>query len=320
MSTAVAEAHPNIALVKYWGKRDLGLNLPAVSSLSLTLGPWRTRTAVTWGAERDEVVLDGAPASEAAATRALRFLDRLAPDRPPVRIHTDNDFPTGAGLASSASGFAALTLAASAAAGLDLDPTALSRLARQGSGSACRSLWGGFVVWERGQQPDGADSHGSPLAPEDHWDVRMVVAIVEDGPKAVGSTEGMELSRRTSPLWEAWLASSDTDVAEARAAVLARDLPRLGEVMERSTFQMHATMQTSTPPLLYWRPATVAALHEVFVLRQAGVSAWATMDAGPQVKVLCEAADAERVAEALGSVAPRVVVLQPGGPARQVAP
>lgn len=313
--TVTAIAHPNIALVKYWGKRDIPLNLPAVPSLSLTLGPWRTRTSVTWGTDRDEVVLDGRAASEAEARRALRFVDHIDPVRPPCRIETDNDFPTGAGLASSASGFAALALAATMASGHPSDSSHLSRIARIGSGSACRSLWGGFVRWDRGERDDGLDSHGVPVETEP-WDLRMVVAIIDEGKKAVGSTAGMERSRATSPLWSAWLADADRNVAEAEAAVRARDLQRLGEVMERSTFAMHATMQTSTPPLLYWQPGTVAALREVFALRQAGIGAWATMDAGPQVKVLCETSVADRVSDALQRVARRVVVLHPDEGAR----
>lgn len=318
MNRAVAEAHPNIALVKYWGKRDRQLNLPAVSSLSLTLGPWRTRTAVSWGAEKDAVSFGGHPASDAVAKRVLGFLDRLDPGRPPCVVETDNDFPTGAGLASSASGFAALALAATAAAGRPIDAVALSRLARQGSGSACRSIFGGYVRWNRGERPDGLDSHATPIAPPEHWDLRMVVAVVDPGPKSVGSTEGMERSRRTSNLWDAWVAGSEAHVAEAHEAVLVRDLQRLGEVMERSTFEMHATLHSATPPLMYWRGATVEVLHEVFALRARGVGAWATMDAGPQVKVLCAPDDAECVADALRPLVSRVETLVPGGPARVV--
>lgn len=316
MSVVTAEAHPNIALVKYWGKRDIPQNLPAVSSLSLTLGPWRTTTTVRWGAERDRFALDGVPRTDKAATKVARFLDRIDPARPPVEVVSTNDFPTGAGLASSASGFAALALAASVASGRPLDPAGLSVLARQGSGSACRSLWGGFVAWDAGQRADGRDSHGRPIGSADDWDLAMVVAVVDSGPKAVGSTEGMERSRLTSPLYEGWVAHAPALMARAERAVAERDLVALGEVMEASTFEMHATMSTSVPPLLYWQPGTVAALHVVFALRSRGVGAWATMDAGPQVKVLCGGADAPTVAEALREVASRVEILRPGGPAR----
>jgi len=316
MSHATAVAHPNIALVKYWGKRDIPQNLPAVPSLSLTLDGFRTTTEVTWGSERDEVHLDGARVEGREAERVRAFLDRIDPQRPPVRVVSTNTFPRGAGLASSASGFAALTLAAVAAAGQQRTTEQLSVLARQGSGSACRSLWGGFVQWHLGERADGTDSHGEPVAPASHWDVRMVVAVVHAGKKAVGSTEGMERSRTTSPYYATWVATAAADVAEGIAAVRARDLERLGTVMEQSTQKMHATMHTSWPPLIYWQAGTVAALHEVLALRRQGVAAWATMDAGPQVKVLCAADDASIVADALRPHAQQVHVLQPGPGAR----
>jgi diphosphomevalonate decarboxylase len=314
VTTAVA--HPNIALVKYWGKRDRALNLPAVPSLSLTLGGYRTRTTVQWGADRDRFVLNGVEQDD---PKVRAVLDLLDPARPPCAVESDNDFPTGAGLASSASGFAALVVAAAAASGRSLGPRELSVLARRGSGSACRSIFGGFVEWPLGQRADGADSAAVPLAPADHWDLRMVVAVVSEGRKAVGSTEGMERSRATSPYWGAWLDLGPRAVEEARGAVLARDLEALGAVMERSTFAMHATMHSATPPLLYFQPATVALLHAVFELRRSGVSAWATMDAGPQVKVLCAPADADVVRSALAPLALRIDVHGPGGPARIVA-
>lgn len=315
---ATAVAHPNIALVKYWGKRDLPLNLPAVSSLSLTLSGFSTRTTVTWGAADDRLTLDGQPIDGKEAARVFRFLDRIDPSRPPAHVASANDFPRGAGLASSASGFAALALAATTAAGRSLDRTELSRLARQGSGSACRSLWGGYVRWDRGHDADGFDSVGHPVADAAHWDLRMVVAVVDSGRKKVGSTEGMERSRTTSPYYDAWVDTAEADVDEGTAAVRARDLERLGTVMEQSTLKMHAAMHTSWPPLLYWQPGTVACLHAVHDLRSQGVSAWATMDAGPQVKVLCTPDDADAVRAALLPHAERVHVLAPGGPAELV--
>lgn len=317
MSQATATAHPNIALIKYWGKRDLRLNLPAVSSLSLTLAGFSTRTQVRWSVPADEVLLDERPAPERFARRALSFVDRMTPDRPPVSIHTHNDFPTGAGLASSASGFAALTLALRAASGApQLDRRALSVLARQGSGSACRSLWGGFVRWNRGKRPDGRDSHGLPIAAADHWDVRMVVGVVRSGPKSIGSTDGMEASRRTSPFYQAWVEHNEPLVDAAEASVLRRDLPALGELMEQSTLAMHAVMHSTRPPIIYWRPGTLACLHAVRELRASGTGVWATMDAGPNVKALCLPADADRVQAAFAPHVERCHVLGPGGPAR----
>jgi diphosphomevalonate decarboxylase len=318
MTHATAIAHPNIALVKYWGKRNVRLNLPAVSSLSLTLSHYRTQTEVRWDAPRDVVTLNGHPPSKAQAARVFAFLDRIDGARPPCAVHSDNNFPAGAGLASSASGFAALALAATTAAGQALDLTALSVLARQGSGSACRSLWGGFVEWRRGEEEDGTDSHGIPLEGADDWDIAMVAAVVHEGPKPVGSTAGMERSRETSPYYGEWVQGADADLQEAKAAIRARDLQRLGEVMESSTYKMHATMHTSRPPLLYWHPGTVQILHEVASMRADGLGAWSTMDAGPQVKVLCARTDAPQIARRLTPHATRVDVLVPGGPARLV--
>jgi diphosphomevalonate decarboxylase len=313
MSVATGVAHPNIALVKYWGKRDAALNLPAVPSLSLTLSGWHSRTRVQWGAERDELLLDDQPRQDPKVWRVLDLLAQHAGlPRPPCRIVSRNDFPTGAGLASSASGFAALVVAAAGAAGLALSTRELSMLARRGWGSACRSMYGGFVQWQLGERADGSDSVAEPVAPPEHWDVRMVVAVVSEGPKSTGSTEGMERSRKSSPLWPAWLELGPQWVEQARAAVLGRDLEALGTVMERSTYTMYSTMFTATPPLLYWQPATVALLHEVAALRARGVGAWATMDAGPQVKVLCLPCDVQTVQAALAPHALRTLAHGPG--------
>ncbi len=312
---SIAIAHPNIALVKYWGKRDIALNLPAVSSVSLTLAPFATRTEVQFGAVQDEFHLDGQPAGAGEAHRIAKTLDLVVPGRSPAVVVTANDFPTGAGLASSASGFAALVVAAATAAGLPEDRTAWSRIARQGSGSACRSLFGGFAHWNRGVDPAGTDSVAQPLPDGDGWDVAMVVAITSTERKATSSTDGMERSRMTSPLYTTFVEQSEGDVAEAIAAIGRRDLERLGTVMESSTFKMHAVMATSQPPLIYALPATIALQHAVLDLRRSGVGAWMTMDAGPQVKVLCTASDAAKVLAALQPLASRVVIGRPGAAA-----
>lgn len=317
-TTRTALAHPNIALCKYWGKRDAALNLPSTPSLSLTVAPFRTRTSVTWGADEDRVVFNGAPNTGAEARKILATLDRLAGPRPPCVVETDNDFPTAAGLASSASGFAALVVAANAAAGLDLPASTLAVLARRGSGSATRSLQGGWVEWPMGVAADGSDSHGVRVAPAEHWDVTMLVVLVRSGPKEIGSTEGMNHTMRTSPYYPAWVAQAPADVEEARAAVLARDLERLGRITERSALRMHASMLAADPAVVYWKPETLLALDVVRSARKAGLGAWATMDAGPNVKVLCAATDAADVADALGRAGLSVQALVPGGPARVV--
>ncbi|MES2639242.1 MAG: diphosphomevalonate decarboxylase [Myxococcota bacterium] len=315
MSIATAIAHPNIALCKYWGKRDRALNLPATPSLSLTLAPYATRTTVNWGAEADEAWLNGQLLDGKEARRVFMNLDLLDPWRPRCVVTSENNFPTAAGLASSSSGFAALVLAADAASGRGRPVEELAVFARRGSGSATRSLFGGWVEWPMGSRADGTDSHGIPLAPPDHWDVRMLVAVLASGPKGTTSTDGMVHTQQTSPYYPVWTECAPRDVNEARAAVRAKDIEALGTIVERSSMRMHASMMAADPPLCYWRAGTMAAIDAVKGLRALGVGAWYTMDAGPNVKVLCEAADAERVRAALSAVTDRVELLAPGGPA-----
>ncbi|MCA9690077.1 MAG: diphosphomevalonate decarboxylase [Myxococcales bacterium] len=308
--TARAVAHANIALVKYWGKRPgaADLNLPAVGSLSMTLDRLRSETVVAPG-ERDSFALDGRARAGAEARKVYEHLDRVwrasgaASPRPGCRVESINHLPTAAGLASSASGFAALTLAAAAAFGLELDRPRLSGLARRGSGSAARSLWGGFVRLDRGARDDGEDCLARPLYPADHWALRLLVVHTARGPKPIGSTDGMTRCRETSPYFDAWVATSERDLDDAEAALAARDLAALGEVVERSMFKMHACMMATRPPILYWNGATLAVIHALTALREEGLSGFATSDAGPHVKVLCAAADSERLAARLADVA-----------------
>ncbi|MBM4395058.1 MAG: diphosphomevalonate decarboxylase [Deltaproteobacteria bacterium] len=302
MNAAAARARANIALVKYWGKRDVANNLPATGSLSMTLSSLATETRVTFDAalQADEVVLNGTPAPETVRLRTSRFLDRVrslagvAGDARTARarVETANSFPTASGLASSASGFAALALAATRAAGLDLPLASLATLARAGSGSAPRSLIGGFVELPAGSAPTGSDCVPVQVAPPDHWDLGLVVAVNGRARKDVGSTEGMERTRATSPFYPAWLARNAPHLAEARSAILARDLAALGRVVEASCFSMHAVALSAAPPILYWNGVTVDAVHRVWALRAAGLQGYVTIDAGPHVKVLCRAADA----------------------------
>ncbi len=317
-SQATAVAHPNIALVKYWGKRDRALNLPATSSLSVTLDRFETRTTVAWGVAEDEVILDGARVEGRPARRVLDFLDLVDPQRPPCRVLSGSNFPVAAGLASSSSAFSALALAASAAAGRSLTPGDLSVLARRGSGSACRSLWGGFVHWTRGERADGLDSHGHPIPLEEPWELRGVVAVVHGGPKAVGSTDGMVRTRATSPVFPVFVTENERLVLEARRAVLDRDLDTLVGCMERSTTLMHASMLTAVPTVRYLKPGSLAVLDAVDELRAGGVPCGWTMDAGPNVKVLCRAQDAEAVRARLEPLVRAVHVLGPGGAAHLV--
>lgn len=304
---AQAQAQPNIALVKYWGKRDGGLNLPASGSLSLTLDALWTRTAVTFdpALARDELLRDGAEHA-AESTRVGAFLDllrALAGCALHARVTTHNNFPTGAGLASSASGFAALALAGTAALGLKLDARELSVLARRGSGSAARSIFGGFVRMHRGVREDGSDACASPVLAGAQWPLCVVVAVTSTAAKAVASGPGMDRSRRTSPFHETWLGSVDQDLAVAEQAIAARDFDALAQVSEHSCLKMHAVMLASRPALVYWNGATVECLHAIRGLREReGLGVFFTIDAGPQVKAVCLPQHADRVAATLREV------------------
>jgi diphosphomevalonate decarboxylase len=319
---AVAEARTNIALVKYWGKRDARLNLPAVGSLSLTLDGLTTRTEVRFDGAlaKDELSLNGAVETGAPLERVSKFLDLvrgLAGKSERAHVQSANDFPTAAGLASSASAFAALALAASRAARLTLDGRALSILARRGSGSAARSIFGGFVEMHKGARPDGEDAFAEPLDGAG-FDVRMVVAVTSHGAKSTLSTDGMRHTAETSPYYDAWVRSSDADLADARRAIAARDLELLGTVTERSALAMHASALAARPAVVYWNGATVEGLRAVERMRKSGLPAWFTCDAGPHIKALTDGAHAAEVARRLGEVdgVLGTRVCTPGAPAR----
>jgi len=302
---AAAQAQPNIALVKYWGKRDAALNLPAVGSISITLDGLWTRTRVRFDERlpQDRFVLDGR-ADEREAARVSRCLDLLR-ERAGVRWRADvvsrNNFPTAAGLASSASGFAALVTAAAAALGLPLSATEKSELARRASGSAARSIFGGYVEWAHGRRADGKDSVAQCLRAAADWPLRVVVAITSRAAKEVGSSEGMRRSAETSPYHAAWIAAQEDDLAVARSAIAARDFQRLAEVAEHSCLKMHALALAARPGLIYWNGTTVEALHRIRALRGSGVPVFFTVDAGPQVKAVCEPQAVETVRAALAA-------------------
>jgi diphosphomevalonate decarboxylase len=311
-----ARANVNVALVKYWGKRDESLNLPATGSISLTLDGLWVEASCRFGSSVDGCVIDGVPATEPDRDKVLRFVDLVrsaAGIEAHASIRTTSGVPTGVGLASSAAAFASLAVATSRAAGLRLEPPALSGLARRGSGSAARSIFGGFVEWRRGERPDGRDSIAEPLLAREAWDVRMVVAVTSTARKAVSSRDGMRRAA-ASPLYPAWVETAERDLDQARRAIAARDLEALGLVAEHSALKMHAIGLAARPPLLYWRGATVECVHRVWALRDEGTPAWVTIDAGPQVKVLCAPADAARIAAALRDVpgVERVLTCAPG--------
>lgn len=299
---AVAVAHPNVALIKYWGKRSVAGNLPATGSLSLVLGGLATTTSVHFDARlaADVVRLNDGEDAETTrrVTACLDELRRAAGVSSCAVVDSQNDFPTGAGLASSASGFAALVVAGAGALGLDLRPQRLAEIARLGSGSAPRSLLGGIVLLTN----RSATTDCEQVASAADWPLEVVVAVTMAGPKSTSSRTGMALSEQTSPFYAAWVQTHAADLEAGLAAVRARDFPALAEVAEHNCLKMHAVMLSTRPALLYWTPGTVACLHRIRELRRSGVPVFFTVDAGPQVKAVCLPSAAERVAAELAGL------------------
>lgn len=317
---AIAQAHSNIALIKYWGKSDSAQNLPAVPSLSLTLDGLTTTTRVQFDSElaADHVELDGALVGGREHTRVVALLDRVRKSKGlelRARVASKNDFPTAAGLASSASGFAALALAASRAAGLALSLEAVSGLARQSSASAARSLFGGFASLP------AESEYAYQVAPEGHWDLRLLVAVTEEGRKPLGSTEAMEVTKRDSPYYSAWVAHAPELYREAEQAIREKRFDTLGTCMEQSTMMMHASMWATRPAIVFFTEATLAVVHRIRALRSQGLPCYFTIDAGPHVKVLAEAEHAPAVQEELAALRQvrRVIPCAAGPGARLVS-
>jgi diphosphomevalonate decarboxylase len=318
--TATAIASPNIAFIKYWGNCEPDARIPANGSISMNLDNLQTRTQVTFDPHltSDKFVLDGQSTSGPVLQRVKVFLDvirKMVRMSLFARVVSENNFPSGAGIASSASGFAALALAASHAAGLKLDEYELSCLARRGSGSACRSVPGGFVEW----QVDGCDpdSGAVTIASADYWPLSDCVAIVNRSQKHIGSTEGHMLAY-TSPIQAARVADAPRRLDICRQAILQRDFDALAEVIELDSNLMHAVMMTSTPRLFYWEPATLAVMQAVSEWRQSGLSVCYTIDAGPNVHVICLAGQEAEISGRLGRVpgVKEVLTAHTGGPAR----
>ena len=288
---ASAYAPSNIALSKYWGKREASFNLPVTSSLSISLAKHGTNTGLSViDALAHQVILNGeeVDATGNFAIKVTQWLDRVLPRNLKLRIDTVNTVPTAAGLASSASGFAALTLATNALMGWQLPEHQLSVLARLGSGSASRSLWHGFVKWQAGEQADGSDSVAFPL--QQQWpQLKMGLLTISSQTKAVSSREGMARTIATSPLYKQWPQKAELDLAVIEAAIEANDFETMAKTAEHNAMSMHATMSAAWPPLVYWQPESLTQMQKVWQLREQGLPLYLTMDAGPNLKLLFEA-------------------------------
>lgn len=307
-TSVTVSAAANIALIKYWGKSGAAGNQPATASLSIGLEDLRTTTSVTLSSQDSIEGLD-----DKATLRLAGFIDDFRDQfniRQPVSITTENNFPTASGLASSASGFAAVTLALTHLLQPDLDDREISRIARRGSGSAARSIFGGYVEIILSD-----DSHAEPIMPASDWPLDVLVAVTQEESKSMGSTEAMQHTAATSPVYENWVANHPADMDTARAAIQDRDFMRLAEFSEHNCLKMHSTMMTSRPPVLYWKPATVEIIHLAQHLRAAGTHVFFTIDAGAQVKLICDPNDTQTVIRALESVAgvSRLIETRVGG-------
>lgn len=317
---ASAVACANQGLVKYWGKTDERLRLPTNDSISVCLDGLTTHTTVEFGRAhaRDEFVLNGRPSPDPRIPRHLDLIRSLAHSELRARVESRNGFPASVGMASSASGFAALTVAATAAAGMHPDPKELSRIARRGSGSASRSIPGGFAELRAGR--DDERTYAARLAGPDDLDFRTLIASVATTPKKVGSSEGMRITSETSPMFASRMSYLPGALTRMKEALRSRDPAKVAHLAEIDTLSMHACMLTSDPPLIYWTGGTIDVIREVIALREAGRRAFFSIDAGQNVFVNCPAVDAEPVRERLASLrsVTSVLLSRPGGPAKLV--
>jgi diphosphomevalonate decarboxylase len=323
LQKATALAHPNIAFIKYWGNVDHNLRIPANPSLSMNLDGLHTQTLVTFNTSltADMLTLNGRPVAGEGLARVSGLLDRVrsqAGIEMRASVESENNFPTGSGIASSASAFAALALAASIAAGLNLSEKELSALARTGSGSASRSIPAGFVEWHAGT--DHASSYAESSAPPAHWDLVDLVVIVSKEHKKTGSTGGHSLAD-SSRLQAARIADAPRRYAICHKAILEKDFEAFAHIVEEDSNMMHAVMMTSTPPLLYWEPTTLTVMKTVIELREnIHLSVCYTIDAGPNVHVICLQDDENKAKERLHETAGVLDILRatPGGPAHLI--
>jgi len=324
---ATAKAPSNIALVKYWGKRDKRLMLPHNGSISMNLDGLSTTTTVEFdnGYKEDAVYFDEQPLFGEKRERVVRQLDIVrqhARIQHFAKVYSTANFPMGAGLASSASGFAALTVAATKAAGLEMTEPELSALARRGSGSACRSIPDGFVEWVKGNNVDGSDSIAHSIrAPEEDFGFRILVTISSESEKKVSSRAGMAQTVATSPFYQSWLNTIDDDLDQVREGIVAGNFEQIAATAEANALKMHATAITTQPPIVYWTAATMTIMHAVWNWREEGLPVYITIDGGPQVKLLCREDVVETLTGLLASLpeVKKTIVCKPSIGARTVA-
>ena len=310
-SMTKAKAHANIALIKYWGKKDDELFLPFTSSLSLTLDQLYTITSVEIdeALTEDIFVLNGVIQDKNETMKISKFVDFFRKNNRFVRIESFNSFATAAGLASSASGYAALAKALNHEFGWNYSNQELSRITRKGSGSATRSLFGGFAVWQTGNDES---SYGYPLNID--MDIVMVIGVVNDTKKSQSSRSMMKTTVTQSAYFKAWVQQSEIDYKEMMTAVERRDLVRIGKIAERNAMMMHATLLANEVPFFYLQPKSLEIIQLVQELREQGVLAYYTMDAGPNVKIITNSNYQEQVIKQLTAILDdkQIIIAKPG--------
>lgn len=340
MNKIKVQANANIALIKYWGKRDEDLFLPTKSSLSTTLFGLQTITSiekidskqiVTLNSfqgpldfYRDEVFVDQKPADQKSFANIVRFLDLFRKKygiKDFFKIETENKFPTAAGLASSASGFAALAYGLNKICEINLDLKELSILARQGSGSACRSLHGGFVIWHKGKKNDGSDSYAQQLFDQNFWpEFCVLVVVVCTQEKKISSRSAMQNSVKTSSFYPRWLQGSQARIPKLIKAIEQKDFDLVGQLAQEDCLGMHKTIQTSVPSINYFQDATLQVIETVKKLQSNGISCFFTIDAGPNVKVLCLKKDLDKIKDILKQVSgvQQIIECSVGGGVKEI--
>lgn len=302
-SKATAIAHPNIAFVKYWGKRDDKLKLPTTSSLSMTLDNFFTKTTVEFSDDysEDSFNLNGKSITGGNMVEKVAFqletIRKYAGIKDKyAKVMSTNNFPEASGIASSSSAFSALTVAVCKALNLDIDKREMSILARQGSGSACRSIFDGIVEWKKGVKEDGTDSYAEQAFDKDYWqELKMIILIVDAKEKHVKSTNGMKITKETSPFYEEWIKANEIDLKNIKQAINQKNFSSLGSMMEMNCLRMHSIMISSNPPLVYWKPETLMMIEKIRQLRENSLECYFTIDAGANIMILCIEKDVEKI-------------------------
>ncbi len=313
---ATAIAPSNIAFTKYWGKIDQALRIPENGSISMTLSNLLTTTTVEFSDayQKDEITINDIRQEDSSVSRVIKHLDRvrkLAGIQEKARVVSFNDFPSGTGLSSSASGFAALTVAASFAASLHLSEKELSILARLGSGSACRSIPSGFVEWFSGDTNE--TSYAAQLFPSDYWSIADVVVIVSTGRKDVPTTEGQKKAA-TSPFLPVRVSHMPKKNEKVKEYIKVREFDKFGELIEAEALELHAMMLTQNPPLIYWLPGTVLMMKLVQKWRREGLPVYFTLNTGQDVHLICQKKDVDilvRLIRQVGEAVKKIIVNTP---------